>query len=130
LSKKTVATVRSVSILAGIMLGCILAYAYQANLPTLFYEMNVASLVVFIAIPTLVGFIVGLLSPPTGFRDALIVGLLTGVFNSIIATIKLIFVSTLDPSEIYAFSLFAVMSVFIWMLLASVAAVVAVKFYD
>lgn len=129
MAKTPVVSIRMVSILVGIMLGFILAYAYQVNLPTLFDEMNVATLVVFVTIPTLTGFVVGLINPPTGMRDALIAGFLTGLFNSIIAAIKLIFVSTLTLSEIYAFSLFAIMAVFAWMILASMAAVLATKFY-
>jgi len=129
LAKTPVVSIRMVSILVGIMLGFILAYAYQVNLPTLFDEMNVATLVVFVTIPALTGFVVGLINPPTGMRDALIAGFLTGLFNSIIAAIKLIFVSTLTLSEIYAFSLFAIMAVFAWMILASMAAVLATKFY-
>jgi len=130
LAKKPVAPIRAVSILVGVMIGCILAYAYQANLPTLFYEMNVASLVAFVAIPVLAGFLVGLLHPPTGIRDGLFVGLLSGLFNSIMATIKLIYAPEWKTGEVYAFSVFAIMSVFIWMILAAAAAELAKRFYE
>lgn len=130
LAKKPVAPIRAVSILVGVMIGCILAYAYQANLPTLFYEMNVAGLVAFVAIPMLAGFVVGLLNPPSGVRDGLLVGLLSGLFNSIMATIKLIYVPELQVSEIYAFSVFAIMSVFIWAILGAAAAELAKRFYE
>jgi hypothetical protein len=122
--------VRGVAILIGIMIGCILAYAYQVNLPTLFYEMNVASLVVFVAIPLFSGFVVGLLSPLTCARDGLLVGLLSGLFNAIIATIKLIYATTLEPGEVYAFAVFAIMSISIWMILAAMAAYFAKRFYE
>jgi len=131
LAEKTpVASIRAVSILVGVIIGCILAYAYQANLPTLFFEMNVSSLVVFVAIPMLAGFIVGLLYPVMAVRNGLYVGLISGLFNSIVATIKLIYAPTLVPSEIYAFSLFAIVSVFAWMVLAAVAAELASRFYE
>ena len=130
LAKKPVAPIRAVSILVGVMIGCILAYAYQANLPTLFYEMNVAGLVAFVAIPMLAGFVVGLLNPPSGVRDGLLVGLLSGLFNSIMATIKLIYVPELQVSEIYAFSVFAIMSVFIWAILGAAATELAKRFYE
>jgi len=130
LAKKPVAPIRAVSILVGVMIGCILAYAYQVNLPTLFYEMNVAGLVAFVAIPMLAGFVVGLLNPPSGVRDGLLVGLLSGLFNSIMATIKLIYVPELQVSEIYAFSVFAIMSVFIWAILGAAAAELAKRFYE
>lgn len=127
---RPVATVRFVSILMGVIIGSILAYAYQVNLPTLFFEMNVASIVVFVSIPLFVGFLAGLLSPETGVKDALLVGLLSGLVNSIIGTVKLIFAATLLPGEVFAFALFAIMSVFIWMILAAAAAVLAAKFYE
>lgn len=127
---KPVASVRVVSILLGIIVGSVLASVYQANLPTLFFEINVASLVVFAAIPLLAGFLVGVLHPPTGVRDGALVGLLTGLVNSIIATVKLIFESTLATGEVFAFGLFAVMSVFIWMVLGAAAAVLASRLYE
>lgn len=128
--KPPVAPIRAVSILVGVIIGCILAYAYQVNLPTLFFEMNVSSLVVFVAIPMLAGFIVGLLYPVMAVRNGLYVGLISGLFNSIVATIKLIYAPTLVPSEIYAFSLFAIVSVFAWMVLAAVAAELASRLYE
>ena len=130
MAKKPVASIRAVSILAGVIIGCVLAYAYQVNLPTLFYEVNVASLVVFAAVPLLTGFVVGLLNPSTGMRDGLLVGLLSGLFNSILATIKLIYAPVLEIGEAYAFSLFAIMSVFVWMVLAAAAAELAKRFYE
>jgi len=135
--KPPVATIRAVSILVGVIIGCILAYAYQVNLPTLFYEMNkygevglLYSLVVFIAIPMLAGFVIGLLYPAMAIRNGLYVGLISGLFNSIIATIKLIYAPTLAPDETYAFALFAITSVFVWMILAAVGAELASRFYE
>ncbi len=128
--KTPVAPIRAVSILVAIIIGCILAYAYQANLPTLFFEMNVPSLVVFLTIPLLAGFIVGLLYPVMAVRNGLFVGLISGLFNSIVATIKLIYAPTPSLDEIYAFSLFAIVSVFAWMVLAAVAAELATRFYE
>jgi len=100
--KPPVAPIRAVSILVGVIIGCVLAYAYQVNLPTLFYEMNkygevglLYSLVVFIAIPMLAGFVVGLLYPVMAVTNGLYIGLISGLFNSIIATIKLIYAPTL-----------------------------------
>jgi len=129
--------VRGMSILVGVIVGCILAYAYQVNLPTLFYEMDVYgvvgllySLVVFVAIPMLAGFIVGLLYPVMAIRNGLYAGLISGLFNSIIAAIKLIYAPSLAPDEVYAFSLFAILSVFVWMVFAAVAAELASRFYE
>jgi hypothetical protein len=128
--KTAVASIRAVSILVAIIIGCVLAYAYQVNLPTLFFEMNVSSLVVFLAIPMLAGFVVGLLYPVMAFRNGLFVGLIIGLFNSIVATIKLIYAPTPTLGETYAFSLFAIVSVFAWMVLAAVAAELATRFYE
>lgn len=130
LAEKSIASIRALSILVGVIIGCILAYAYQLYLPTMFYEMNVASLVVFVAIPMLAGFIVGLLNPSTGIRDGLLVGLVSGLFNSIIATIKLIYTEELKTGELYTFCLFAIMSVLVWVILAAAAAALAKRFYE
>jgi Na+/proline symporter len=130
LAEKSIASIRALSILIGIIIGCILAYVYQLYLPTLFNEMNVASLVAFVAIPMLAGFIVGLLSPSTGMRDGLLVGLVTGLFNSVAATVKLIYRAELEWGKIFEFSLFAIMSVFIWVVLAAAVAELATRFYE
>jgi len=122
--------IRAISILVGVIFGCVLAYAYHANLPTLFYEMNVSSLVVFVAIPTLVGFVVALIHPAMAMKNGLYAGLFSGLFNSIIATVKLIYVPVLKTGEVYAFSLFSIMSVFIWMILAAATAMLTYRFYD
>ncbi len=127
---RPVASVRVVSILLGVIVGSILSYAYQVNSPTLFFEMNVASLVVYVSIPLFVGFLVGLLSPISGIRDGLLVGVIIGLVNSVIATVKLIFASTLATGEVFAFALFALMSVFIWMILATAAAALASQLYE
>ena len=123
--------VRAISILVGIMIGCILAYTYQVNLPTLFYETYVwASLVVFVTIPVLAGFVSGLLHPAMAMKNGLYVGFFSGLFNSILATVKLIYAPALVPNEVYAFSVFAIMSIFIWMVLAAAAAMLSEKFYE
>jgi len=135
LSKKPELPIRVLSILVGIMIGCILAYAYQVNLPTLFHEIFhetylLANLVVFFTIPALAGFVSGLLHPALAMRNGLYVGFFSGLFNSILATIKLIFAPVLIPGEEYAFSFFVIMSVFMWMILASAVAMLAQRFYD
>lgn len=131
MAKKPEPPIRVISILVGIMIGCILAYAYQVNLPTLFHETYLwASLVVFVAIPVLAGFVSALLHPSLAMKNGLYVGFFSGLFNSILATIKLIYAPALIPSEVYAFSLFAIMSVFIWMILAAATAVLAQRFYE
>jgi len=129
--------VRVISILVGIAIGCILAYAYQVNLPTLLYEINgyslvglLYSLVVFVTIPVLAGFVSALLHPAMAMKNGLYVGFFSGLFNSILATVKLIYAPALVPNEVYAFSVFAITSIFIWMILAAAAAVLAEKFYE
>ena len=131
MAKRPEPPIRVISILVGIMVGCILAYAYQMNLPTLFYETDMwASLVVFVTIPVLAGFVSALLHPALAIQNGLYAGFFSGLFNSILATVKLIYAPVLMPSEVYAFSVFAVMSVFSWMVLAATAAVLAQRFYD
>jgi hypothetical protein len=127
MSKKPEPPIRVISVLVGIIIGCILAYAYQVNLPTLFHETYLwGSLVVFVTIPVLAGFVSGLLHPALAMKNGMYVGFFSGLFNSILATIKLIY----TPLEVYAFSLFAIMSVFIWMVLAAATAMLAQRFYD
>ena len=121
---------RAISILVGILVGCVLAYAYQANLPTLFYEMNIATLVAFVAVPMFTGFITALLQPEMALKNSIITGLISGLFNSVIATIKMIYISSMEVVELYAFSVFAVFSVFVWMILAGAVALLAVKIYE
>lgn len=126
--------IRAISIFVGIMIGCILAYIYQVNCEhaTLFYEMNVASLVVFFTIPMLVGFVSALLHPAFAMKNGLYAGFFSGLFNSVLATIKLIYTppALIMSNEFNAFPLLAIMSVFTWMILASAAAVLAQKFYE
>jgi hypothetical protein len=138
MAKQPEPPIRVISILVGIMVGCILAYAYQVNLLTLFFEIDgykvvglLYSLVVFVAIPVLAGFVSALLHPALAMKNGLYVGFFSGLFNSILAAVKLIYAPVpLVPNEVYAFSLFAIMSVFIWMILAAAAAVLAQRFYD
>jgi hypothetical protein len=78
----------------------------------------------------LAGFVVGLLNPLAGTRDGLLAGLLSGLFNSIMATIKLIYAPEWKIGEVYAFSVFAIMSVFVWMILGAAAAELAKRFYE
>ncbi len=127
---RAVASLRLVSVLIGIIVGAVLAYAYQVNLPTLPDEMNVTSLVVFAAVPLFAGFLVGLLNPEKAVKDGVLVGLVIGIFNSVIATVKFIFVSTLAESEVFEFTLFAIVSIFIWMVVAGAAALLAAKLFE
>jgi len=123
--------IRLISILVGTMIGCILTYAYQVNLPSLFHETYLwASLVVFVAIPVMAGFVSGLLHPTMAMKNGLCVGFFSGLFNSILATVKLIYSPIVITMEVYAFSLFAVMSVFIWTILGAVSALLARRVYD
>lgn len=134
MSKSKEPSLRVVSILVAIMVGCVLAYAYQLNLPTLFYETCMyyetymwASLVIFVTIPVLVGFISGLLHPAMAIHNGLYAGFFTGLFNSISATIKLIYAG---ENNVYPFALFNIMSIFMWAILSAAAAMLAQKFYE
>lgn len=112
--------IRVIALLVGIMIGCILSYAYKVNMPTLFYKTYVcASFVVFVTIPVLAGFVGALIRPDGAVKDGLYVGFFSGLFNSVITTLKLIYTPVLTPGEVYAFSVFAAISVFTWMILAA-----------
>jgi hypothetical protein len=128
--KPTTPPMSAISILVGVIIGAILTYAYQINLPTSFYETNVASLIVFVAIPLITGFIVGLLHPEMAFRNGLYAGVIVGLFNSVLGGINLIYATTLRTGEVYAFAMFAIVSVFIWALLAAVGAWLGQKVYE
>ena len=133
--KPPVVTVRALCILVGVIIGCVFAYAYQASLPTVFYEIDgysislLYSLVAFFAVPMLAGFVVGLSHPTMAIRNGLIVGLITGIFNSIIASIKFIYAPVLDPGDVYGFSMFAITSVLLWTVLAGLAAGLSSRFH-
>jgi hypothetical protein len=130
MAKRQEPPIRVICILVGTMIGCILAYTYQVNMPTLFYQMSVGSLVVFVAIPLLAGFVSGLLHPALAMKNGLYVGFFIGLFNSILTAIKLNYTASLDLRELYSFPLFAIISVFIWMILAAASAALAQRFYD
>jgi len=131
MSKRPEPPIRAISILVGIMIGCVLAYAFQVNIPTLFHETYVwASLVIFVTTPVLAGFVTGLIHPELALKNGMYVGFFSGIFNSIIAAIKFVYATEVMPSEIYAFSMFIIVSVFLWMILAATAAILAQKFYE
>lgn len=125
---------RLISVLVGLMVGFILSYAYQVNLPTLIYEMNpaflLASAVVYVSVPLMAGFVTALLQPEMALKNSILVGLVSGLFNSVVATIKLIYAPAIKPGELYAFAVFAVMSVFVWVVLAMLAALLATKIFE
>lgn len=131
--------IRIISILVGIMIGCVLAYAYHVNLPIFssdapfwFSGMFLwTGLVVFLTIPVLAGFVSALLHPTLAMRNGLYVGFFTGLFNSILGAIKLIYtVSPLEPATVNAFSLFAIVSIFTWTMISAAGALLGPKFYE
>lgn len=138
MSKNPELPVRTLSVLIGVGVGCILSYAYQVNMPTLSYERPLwDSFVIFASIPVLAGFVGGLLHPASALKNGLYIGFFSGVFNSILATVKMILIYTPGVAlnevygfGVYSFCVFAVISIFIWMILAAAAGVLAEKFYE
>lgn len=127
---KPVASLRLVSILIGIIIGAILVYAYHVSFVTLPDQLEVTSLIVFASIPLFVGLLVGFFDPEKALKDGVLVGFVIGVFNSVVAAVKFIFLSTLTVSEVYSFALFAIVSIFAWTVLAGAAAMLASKLYE
>lgn len=126
-SKDPRVPIRGLSILVAVLVGCILAYAYQMNLPSFVYNgMSVPSLLAFVTIPMLAGFTVGIIYPEKAVIDGLYTGLSIGVVNSIMAALKLFFKAEQPPlQEVYAFGFFTVISIFLWMIVAATTALPA-----
>lgn len=134
--------IRILSILVGTLIGCILAYVYETTLwmygipfPIQYVSETVPaimwswwSMMVFITIPALAGFIAGLIDPPMAMQNGLFIGLLSGVVNAIMATIRLIYAPWPSAEVLYAFSFFAFISIFLWMFIASAAGLLAKRY--
>jgi hypothetical protein len=130
--------IRILSVLIGILIGSVLAYIYQMTLwryeigfvyqITPFY-LSVWNLVALITIPALAGFISGLIDPVMAMQNGLYIGLISGVVNEIMASIRLLLLPTIpEVTVLYAFSFFAIMSIFLWMFIASVAGLLAKRY--
>ena len=122
--------IRVISVLVGTMIGCLLAYIFQVTL--WMYEIESWgwwSLIVLITIPALAGFIAGLIDPAMAMQNGLYIGLLSGVVNAIMASVRLIYLRRLpEVTVLYAFSFFAIMSIFLWMFIASAAGLLAKRY--
>lgn len=121
---------RTLSILVGTMVGCILAYIFEITL--WMYTRTLWgwwSLIAFITIPAIAGFIAGLIDRAMAMQNGLYTGLLSGVMNAIMASIRLIYLPILpDVTVLYAYSFFAIMSIFLWMFIASMAGLLAKQY--
>lgn len=137
---------RFISILVAVIVAAVLSYAYHAVLPSfpmvttvpleemlqtnmVYSQMNVASLIVFVTIPVLAGFLAGLIYPEKAISDGLYVGLFGGVINSIVGAFKMLFKQSLTWPEIYAFGFFIIISVFAWMVIAAIGASLGKELY-
>ncbi len=128
---KAVVPLRGLSIIVAVIVASVLAYSYQMNLPSLVYDPpNLASLLAFVTIPLLAGFILAIIYPEKAILDGLVVGLLSAIVNSIMATLKLLFRSGTPPIPgVYAFAFFSIISIFLWMILASVSTMLGRQVY-
>ena len=137
MSKNPEPPLRALSIILGTAIGCVFSYAFQTNLPTLLHEPKSPflggiwmSLIIFAGIPVLAGFVGGLLQPALAMKNSLYIGFFSGVFNSILATLKMIYSTSVTLNEVYGFCVFTVISIFIWMILAAAGGALAEKFYE
>lgn len=109
-------TVEYLSIFVGVLSGIFLSYFYETYLPMT--NFNLQGLIVFLTIPSLIGFISGLIDKTHGTRNGVIIGLITGATNYFI----FLAVTLEDQVKVEAdFAFFAVMSIFMWMILAAAA---------
>jgi MFS family permease len=129
MSERSHVPIQALSILVAILIGCILAYAYQVVFPSLVGDLSLddlanetaaANLLVFITVPTLAGFIAGLIHPRKAMINGLYAGLVVGTVNAIMAAFKMLF----EPREflwqdVYAFTFFAIIGIFLWMIIAA-----------
>lgn len=129
MSKEPAVPLRGLSILVSVIVASVLAYGYQMSLPSLVHEMGAASLLAFVTIPMLGGFVAGIIDPEKAIMNGLYAGLFSGVVNSIIAGIKMLFKPELLLEDIYAFAFFAIMSIFLWMIITATTALLGRKLY-
>lgn len=75
-------------------------------------------------------FLVALLHPAIAMRNILFAGLFSVLFNRCNGYHQTSLCISLKKGEVYAFSLFVIMSVFVWAIFAAACAKLAKRFHD
>jgi len=113
---------RWLSISIAILLGGILASLYELIFPWSTFDLK--SLVLFVTIPALVGFIFSYMAQSHMIGDAWLVGLIVGTINVLgyLVVASLIEEIQLTREEVPATFFFVLMSIIAWMLITSTTA--------
>jgi len=115
------------SIPAGLFTGFILAFFYELFLPIV--EFDLKSLVVFLTVPSLAGFVTGALDKRSALENGLLIGIFSGVVNVLLALMRTIPTrGTVSFSFLSGFGVFMIISIFTWGLMSAAAAVLARQF--
>lgn len=116
-----------IAIPVGLFIGFILAFFYEFFLPIL--EFDLKSLVVFLTVPSLAGFVTGALDRRSALENGLLIGVFSGVVNVLLALMRTIPTrGTVSFSFLSSFGVFMVISIFTWGLVSAAAAVLARQF--
>ena len=115
------------SIPAGLFTGFILAFFYELFLPIV--EFDLKSLVMFLTVPSLAGFVTGALDKRSALENGLLIGIFSGVVNVLLALMRTIPTrGTVSFSFLSGFGVFMIISIFTWGLMSAAAAVLARQF--
>lgn len=109
---------------AGLFTGFILAFFYELFLPIL--EFDLKSLIVFLTVPSLAGFITGALDKHDALENGFLIGVFSGVVNVLLALMRTIPTKgTVSYSFLSSFGVFMLISIFTWGFIGAAAAVLA-----
>jgi hypothetical protein len=126
LSDETAIPVGFFAMPAGMFTGFILAFFYELFLPIL--EFDLKSLVVFLTVPSLAGFVTGALDKRNALVNGFLIGVFSGVVNLLLALMRTIpTVGTVSFSLLSSFGVFMVISVFTWGFVGAATAVLATQ---
>lgn len=108
----------------GLFIGFILAFFYELFLPIL--EFDLKSLVVFLTVPSLAGFVTGALDKHDALENGFLIGVYSGVVNVLLALMRTIpTTGTVSFSFLSSFGVFMLISIFTWGFIGAAAAVLA-----
>lgn len=117
-----ISTDRVVGIIVALIIGIILSFLYEKSL--WMFEFNVESLVVYITIPALSGFVLASMEKSPKVSDSLFIGFIVGAINVMIG-FAVAGQNAFIGKEALSVLIFALISLFSWMLVSGVGAILA-----
>jgi len=108
----------------GLFIGFILSFFYELFLPI--FEFDLKSLIVFLTVPSLAGFVTGALDKRSALENGFLIGVFSGVVNVLLALMRTIPTrGTVSYSFLSSFGVFMLISIFTWGFISAAAAVLA-----